>query len=54
MQLTADFSTDLFTVSHTAEFQFVGSKVEAKAVVPVRLFPPELTLSAQQVALKYD
>jgi hypothetical protein len=54
MQFTADFSTDIFTVSQPAEFQFVGSTVEAKAIVLVRLFPPELTLSAQGVALKYN
>jgi hypothetical protein len=54
MQLTAAFSTDVFTVSHAAEFQFFGKTAEATAVVPVRLFPPEPTLSTQQVALKCD
>jgi hypothetical protein len=36
------------------EFRFFGRTVEAAAVVPISLFPPELTLSTQQVALKCD
>jgi hypothetical protein len=39
MQVTADFSTNVFTVSHAAEFQFVGTRDKAKAAVSARADP---------------
>jgi hypothetical protein len=51
-QTAADFGTDLFSVNYSVEFLFSGAAGEKlTSLAPVRIFPPQISLSTSRIAL---